>query len=40
MCYEGGCGSCIVTGKYFDLTTQQYKVVSVNSVNFKTKNSL
>jgi hypothetical protein len=32
MCREGGCGSCVVNGKVFDLVTQQYKTIALNTV--------
>ena len=32
MCTEGGCGCCIVSATFTDLTTQKRKTIAINSV--------
>ena len=33
MCGEGGCGCCVVSASFTDLTTQKRKTIAINSVS-------
>ncbi len=35
MCYQGGCGTCIVTATYLDPSLQKNKTIAVHSVSFR-----